>query len=102
MAESLAVGTELEVDDGLQTTRIVRRDASPSATADQPKVWTFIEFQAEDDRAADVADALAGVSRCPRAPARLGLIAGGDHPFRMRTRGPGTAQDGLDAALWTA
>lgn len=60
LAESLALGTALQID-GLQVSRIVRRDVSSSTTKEQPPVWTFIEFQAEDDLAGELADALAGV-----------------------------------------
>jgi hypothetical protein len=36
-----------------------RRDASSSAVGDQPPVWTFLEMQAPDDRADELARALA-------------------------------------------
>ena len=47
LAESPALGTALEVD-GLQAALIVRRDVSSLVTNDQPRVWTFIEFQAQE------------------------------------------------------
>jgi len=59
LAESLRIGTSIEVP-GLRTTRIARRDVTSSATPTQPPVWTFIEFEAEDDLAEDLADRLAG------------------------------------------
>jgi len=59
LAESLRIGTSIEVP-GLRTTRIARRDVTGSATPTQPPVWTFIEFEAEDDLAEDLADRLAG------------------------------------------
>ena len=58
MAESLRLGAVFEVPD-LMLTRVVRRDASGSATSSQPSVWTFLEFEAEDEVAGRLADALA-------------------------------------------
>jgi hypothetical protein len=58
LTESLVVGRAVEVD-GLQARLIARRDVSSSVTADQPPVWTFVEFQAEDELADVLADALA-------------------------------------------
>jgi hypothetical protein len=62
LAESLVVGTPLAVD-GLRATLIARCDVSSSATEDQPQIWTFIEFQANDERAEDLAGALADALR---------------------------------------
>ena len=59
MGESLRVGAVLE-SPNLTLTRVLRRDASGSATTDQPTVWTFLEFEAEDEVADELADALAG------------------------------------------
>lgn len=58
LTDSLRVGATVEVD-GLRAVRIVRRDVSTSVTVDQPQVWTFLEFEAEDHRAQHLADALA-------------------------------------------
>lgn len=59
VAESLRSGAVFEVPN-VMLTRVVRRDASGSATSSQPSVWTFVEFEAADDAADQVADALAG------------------------------------------
>ena len=58
LAESLRVGASIDVD-RLRATRIARRDVSASVIADQPSIWTFIEFEAEDDVADELADSLA-------------------------------------------
>jgi hypothetical protein len=59
VAESLRIGAVFEVP-GVVLTRVVRRDASESAVGAQPSVWTFVEFEASDEAADRVADALAG------------------------------------------
>ena len=58
LAESLRVDAVLEVPD-VTLTRVVRRDVSQSATSRQPSLWTFLEFEAEDHVAEQLADALA-------------------------------------------
>ena len=58
VAESLRVGAVFEVP-GVTLSRVVRRDASRSATGGQPSTWTFVEFEAEDQVADQLADALA-------------------------------------------
>jgi hypothetical protein len=58
LAESLRVGAVLEVP-GLMLTRVARRDVSESATPAQPSVWTFLEFEASDEVADQLADVLA-------------------------------------------
>lgn len=74
LAESLRVGADLEVAD-LRVVRIGRHDVSNStapsegsdapgdsaggAVAGQPRIWTFLDFEAPDDRANDLAEALA-------------------------------------------
>lgn len=58
LAESLRVGASLEVP-GLKVTRVERSDVSGSATPAQPSVWTLLEFEASDDVADQLADALA-------------------------------------------
>ena len=57
VAESMRIGAVFEVPD-LTLTRVVRRDASGSATSSQPSVWTFLEFEAEDEVHIQLADAL--------------------------------------------
>ncbi|MBN1170820.1 MAG: hypothetical protein JXA67_01485 [Micromonosporaceae bacterium] len=58
LAESLRVGAELQVE-GLRLTRVSRQDVSASAVDDQPTTWTFIEFEAADEVAQPLAEALA-------------------------------------------
>jgi hypothetical protein len=58
LAESLRVGAELAVPD-VRLTRLVRRDVSDSVVESQPDVWTFVEFEAPDHRADELAQALA-------------------------------------------
>ena len=60
VAESLRVGAVFE-SPNLTLTRVVRRDAAGSATVEQPEVWTFLEFVADDEVAGELADALAAV-----------------------------------------
>lgn len=58
LAESLRVGAELRVA-GLRLTRVSRQDVSASASATQPTTWTFIDFEADDDAAEVLTQALA-------------------------------------------
>jgi hypothetical protein len=74
LAESLRLGADLEVA-ALRVVRIGRHDVSKSTTpsdgsdpagdrpqgavAGQPPIWTFLDFEAPDDRADDLAQALA-------------------------------------------
>ena len=58
LAESLRIGAVLEVP-GLMLTRVARRDVSGSTTTAQLSVWTFLEFEASDEVADQLADALA-------------------------------------------
>jgi hypothetical protein len=71
LAESLRVGHDLRVAD-LVVTRLGRHDVSRSTLPDappsadgggaaegQPDVWTFVDFEAPDERAGALADALA-------------------------------------------
>jgi hypothetical protein len=76
LAESLRVGSDLAVTD-LRVVRLGRHDVSSStlpdaepdnadlgapgagATEDQPKIWTFLDFEAPDERADVLAQALA-------------------------------------------
>ncbi len=57
LTESLRVGAVVALPD-LVVTRMWRHDVSRSARGNQPSVWTFLHFQAPDDRADDVAAAL--------------------------------------------
>lgn len=59
LAESIKVGAELTTD-GFVVTKIFRRD-EPDEPPGMPAIWTFVEFEAEDDRADEVADRLADV-----------------------------------------
>jgi hypothetical protein len=59
LLESLRVGTSLS---GFQLiTHQLSRVAMEGTSADQPKVWSLLEFAVEDERAADLADALAEI-----------------------------------------
>jgi hypothetical protein len=59
LAESIRVGAVLSVD-GLGVTKIFRQDV-PDEPPGMPATWTFIEFEAEDDRADELAAKLAEV-----------------------------------------
>ena len=58
LTESLQIGAELAVPD-LVVRRLGRVDVSSSASATQPKTWTFLGFEAPDERADELAAALA-------------------------------------------
>jgi hypothetical protein len=58
LAEGLRIGAALGVA-GLRVTRLTRRDVSASASAAQPSVWTFLDFEADDDLADPLAQSLA-------------------------------------------
>lgn len=60
LAESLVIGADLEVPD-LRLVRCGRHDVAGSVTPDQPTVWTFVDFEAPDDRAVELAAALSAV-----------------------------------------
>jgi hypothetical protein len=77
LAESLCVGLDLQIAD-LTVVRLGRHDVSESTTpfedvaqvatgdgrgavTSQPSVWTFVDFQAPDERADELAQALAGM-----------------------------------------
>jgi hypothetical protein len=93
VAESLGVGADLEVAD-LRVVRIGRHDVSNSATpfdgsdaagdsprgavAGQPRIWTFLDFEAPDDRADDLAQALAAVLETETGW-WADFVVGGDH-----------------------
>lgn len=57
--ESLRIGAELAVAD-VTLRRLGREDVSASAATTQPTVWAFVDFEAPDDRAPELAEALAG------------------------------------------
>jgi hypothetical protein len=72
LAESLRLGHDLRVAE-LVVTRVGRHDVSGTtapgadgaseprgAVGEQPKVWTFVDFEAPDGRADELAAALAG------------------------------------------
>jgi hypothetical protein len=57
--ESLRVGTSLT---GFPLiTRKLSRPAMSGASADQPSIWSVLEFEVEEARAVELADALAGI-----------------------------------------
>ncbi len=58
LAESLAVGADLKVPD-LVVTRLGRQDVSRGTVPTQPDVWTFVNFEAPDERADELASVLA-------------------------------------------
>ncbi|MCG5463085.1 hypothetical protein MED01_001201 [Micromonospora sp. MED01] len=59
LTESLRVGVDVRVP-SLRVVRVGRHDVSTSTSADQPSVWTFLDFEAPDEVADEVAAALAG------------------------------------------
>jgi hypothetical protein len=75
IAESLQVGTDITIP-GLRVIRLGRHDVSASttpssesdsddtgapagATEDQPQIWTFVDFEAPDEQADALAQAIA-------------------------------------------
>ena len=58
LTESLRIGTDLTVP-GLRMTRVGRQDVSATSTAAQPDIWTCLDFEADDDLADTLAEALA-------------------------------------------
>lgn len=59
LIESLRVGAELSVPE-VTLRKLGREDVSSSAAASQPEVWGYLDFEAPDERATELADALAG------------------------------------------
>jgi len=58
LAESLRPGVEIDLP-GLAVTRFGRQDVAGSVSATQPKIWTFLDFEAPDGQADEVAAKLA-------------------------------------------
>jgi hypothetical protein len=56
----------------------VRRDVGDSVIESQPDVWTFLEYEAPDDRADELAEALAAALR-PEDGWYTDFSVGGDH-----------------------
>ena len=93
LAEGLRVGADLEVAD-LRVVRIGRHDVSKSTTpsdgsdpagdrprgavAGQPPIWTFLDFEAPDDSADDLAQALAAALESETGW-WADFVVGGDH-----------------------
>jgi hypothetical protein len=84
LAESLRIGAELRVS-GVRMTRVSRRDVSASVSADQPPVWTFLDFEAADDAADALAQSLA---RCLLAEGGwyANFMVGDDHVIVFANR----------------
>ncbi|MCG5445563.1 hypothetical protein NIE79_004020 [Micromonospora sp. NIE79] len=59
LTESLRVGIDVRIP-SLHVVRVGRHDVSGSTSAQQPSVWTFLDFEAPDEAADEVAVALAG------------------------------------------
>jgi hypothetical protein len=59
LAESIRVDADLRTD-GLTITKIFRRD-QPDEPPGMPATWTFVEFEADDDLADELAQRLADV-----------------------------------------
>ena len=57
MTESLRVGADLRVP-SLRVVRVGRHDVSRSTSTGQPDIWTFLDFEAPDDVADELAEAL--------------------------------------------
>ncbi|MFG1837898.1 hypothetical protein ACGFH8_05590 [Micromonospora sp. NPDC049175] len=60
LTESLRVGADLRIP-SLHVVRVGRHDVSSSTSAGQPRVWTFLDFEAPDDAADELATALAEI-----------------------------------------
>jgi len=91
--ESLRIGADLAIPD-LQVVRLSRHDVSRStapdgqdvtdswndagATADQPQVWAFLDFTAPDERADDIARAIADALES-RTGWYADFVVGADH-----------------------
>jgi hypothetical protein len=97
LTESLRVGADLRVP-SLRVVRVGRHDVSDSTTAGQPHVWTFLDFEAPDEIADELAAALAeamtdepgwyadfqvGDDHVVVFPGRVFRYAKGDHTARQ-------------------
>jgi hypothetical protein len=60
ITESLRVGTSLE-NLNLTITKINRVRPGHGTTADQPDIWTLLDFEAEETKAEELAQTFAGV-----------------------------------------
>ncbi len=60
VSESMRVGTQVSGISGL-TLVVVRRVEVASASTDQPRRWTLIEFESPDENAGALADTFAAV-----------------------------------------
>ncbi len=60
VSESMRVGTQVSGISGL-TLVVVRRVEVASASTDQPRRWTLIEFESTDENAGALADTFAAV-----------------------------------------
>lgn len=58
LAESLKLDVDLIVPD-VRLHRLGRRDVSDSSVSTQPTIWTFLDFEAPDNRAEELATGLA-------------------------------------------
>jgi hypothetical protein len=58
LTESLRIGAAITVPD-LRVTRLGRQDVTDSTSPSQPNVWTFLDFEAPEDCAEELAAALA-------------------------------------------
>lgn len=58
LTESLEIGADICVP-ALRVVRIGRQDVSGTTSSTQPDVWTFLDFEAPDEVAGELAEALA-------------------------------------------
>jgi hypothetical protein len=100
LTESLRVGVDVRVP-ALRVVRLGRRDVSGSASAAQPRVWTFLDFEAPDEVADELAKALAD-SLVEEQGWYADFVVGDDHvivfPGRFFRYAKGD-QAGRDAAV---
>jgi hypothetical protein len=77
IAESLRVGAELTVPD-LRLANLGRHDVSDSTVPSQPSIWTFVDVEAPDDRADELARALSEALR-PEDGWYADFVVGDEH-----------------------
>jgi hypothetical protein len=82
--ESLRVGADLVVP-GLRVVRVGRHDVAGSASAEQPAIWSFLDVEAPDESAGELAEALAAALDGPGWYADFRV--GGDHVVVFPGRG---------------